>query len=294
MKLIMLAAVSLSLLAVHSAVAEDEREEAPRNVKLHGEGPHGGQTRQFNPNADVQHGQGNPHRQFNGPQQFRHTPVNVIANLPPRLHNQPDLSRRVVAEPRVNPNITLAPPIAPQTAEVVPGRRWRNGGSERPGLGVNRGNWRGHNNGGDGEWRNRVDDGGEVNRSQNWAGRGHGHWDRSRRDRTWWTSHYNRFARFGGGYYYLNSGYWYPAYGYDPYFTTYTYDAPIYAYNDQEPGEVIANVQAELQRRGYNAGGVDGTYGPQTRRALLNYQSDTGLATTGEIDEQTLDSLGLQ
>ena len=53
-------------------------------------------------------------------------------------------------------------------------------------------------------------------------------WDRTHHDRAWWRSHYNRFAVFGGGYYYWNTGYWYPAYGYDPYFSTYSYDAPIY------------------------------------------------------------------
>ena len=50
-------------------------------------------------------------------------------------------------------------------------------------------------------------------------------------NRDWWRRNYNRFALCGGGYYYWNSGWWYPAYGYDPYFSTYAYDAPIYSYN---------------------------------------------------------------
>ncbi len=122
----------------------------------------------------------------------------------------------------------------------------------------------------------------------------HGNWDRSHRNRRWWRDHFTRFALFGGGYYYWNSGYWYPAYGYDPYFSTYTYDAPIYGYNDLEPGEVIARVQAELQRLGYDPGSVDGDFGPATREAVINFQQDNGLQVTGEIDEDTLSALGLE
>lgn len=120
------------------------------------------------------------------------------------------------------------------------------------------------------------------------------HWRHGHRDRTWWRNNYSRFVLFGSGYYYWNNGYWYPAYGYDPYFSTYTYDAPIYGYNDLEPGQVIASVQEELQRRGYYRGEVDGEYGPMTRRALLAYQQDSGLPVTGEIDEGTLESLGFE
>ena len=91
-----------------------------------------------------------------------------------------------------------------------------------------------------------------------------------------------------------NAGYWYPAYGYDPYFSSYVYDAPIYGYNDLEPGEVIARVQAELQRLGYDPGAVDGDFGPATREAVLDFQQDNGLPVTGEIDEDTLSALGLE
>ena len=176
-------------------------------------------------------------------------------------------------------------------------RNWRNQGNW---TGNNQlGNWRNNDNNvgenNEGNWRNR--DGNNNNRWQNrgdnWRRR-HGHWNHNHRDRSWWRSNYSRFALFGGGYYYLNSGYWYPAYGYDPYFSNYSYDAPLYAYNDQDPGQIIASVQGELERRGYGVGGIDGTYGPMTRRALLRYQSDNGLPATGEIDEETLSALGLE
>ena len=57
---------------------------------------------------------------------------------------------------------------------------------------------------------------------------------------------------------------------------------------------MIASVQAELQRLGYNPGGVDGSFGPRTRRALIDFQQDNGLPVTGEIDEETLSALGLE
>ena len=121
----------------------------------------------------------------------------------------------------------------------------------------------------------------------------HRRYHRQHYHRNWWRSHYTHFVLFGGGYYYWNSGYWYPAYGYDPYYSTYVYDAPIYAANGEAPGDIISRVQEVLQQRGYYRGAVDGQYGPQTRRALLNYQADHGLAQTGEIDEQTLRSMEL-
>jgi Putative peptidoglycan binding domain len=116
---------------------------------------------------------------------------------------------------------------------------------------------------------------------------------RERHDRSWWRSRYNRIVLFGGGYYYWNDGYWYPAYGYDPYYSTYTYDEPIYGYNDLAPGQVIANVQTALAEQGYYRDAVDGLIGPNTRAALSAYQRDHGLPITAAIDGPTLQSLGL-
>jgi peptidoglycan hydrolase-like protein with peptidoglycan-binding domain len=60
-----------------------------------------------------------------------------------------------------------------------------------------------------------------------------------------------------------------------------------------DPGQVIANVQTELQRLGYYRYAVDGQMGPMTRAAIANYQRDQGLAITSAIDGPTLQSLGL-
>jgi hypothetical protein len=115
-----------------------------------------------------------------------------------------------------------------------------------------------------------------------------------RHDEGWYRSHYGRVELIGGGYYYWNNGYWYPAWGYSPSAEYYAYDGPIYVGHRAEPPDrVIADVQAELQQMGYYKGEVDGLLGPLTREALTAYQADQGLTTTAAIDEPTLDSLGM-
>jgi peptidoglycan hydrolase-like protein with peptidoglycan-binding domain len=98
---------------------------------------------------------------------------------------------------------------------------------------------------------------------------------------------------FGGGYYYWWDGYWYPALGYDPYYSTYGYYEPIYGYNNLAPGQVIENVQIALRNQGYYHGAIDGSIGPRTRDALARYQRDHGLLVTSAIDQPTLATLGL-
>ncbi len=112
-------------------------------------------------------------------------------------------------------------------------------------------------------------------------------------DQWWWTSHHNHIVFVFGGWYFWNSGYWYPAWGYDP-GAAYYYDGPIYASNPEEdPGQVVANVQSALQEQGYYQGEIDGVLGPQTRAALADYQSAQGLEPTGAVDEPTLETLGM-
>ena len=154
-------------------------------------------------------------------------------------------------------------------------RRWRNRDRDRD-----------H----DRDGRNRGD------RHRNWHERHEGDPNFDRKHRRWhnrdyWRRNYNRFVLFGGGYYYWNRGYWYPAYGYDPYYSTYTYAAPLYSYNGLPPGQVIAMVQTRLQQRGYYRAAVDGTYGPMTQQAIMNFQAAEGLPMTGEIDQETLNAL---
>lgn len=113
-------------------------------------------------------------------------------------------------------------------------------------------------------------------------------------DQVWYRSHFQRVELIGGGYYYWNNGYWYPAWGYDPAAQYYAYDGPIYVGHSAEPPDrVIADVQAVLKEQGYYRGEVDGLLGPLTREALTAYQRDNGLYATAVIDEPTLSSLGM-
>lgn len=55
----------------------------------------------------------------------------------------------------------------------------------------------------------------------------------------------------------------------------------------------MMNLQRVLARKGYYHGKIDGKNGPLTKAAVMKYQQEIGVAQTGDIDEQTLDSLGL-
>jgi Putative peptidoglycan binding domain len=134
-----------------------------------------------------------------------------------------------------------------------------------------------------------------IQGSQNWQGSNYQVFRNYRsewHDRDWWRHNHSRIVFVFGGAYYWNSGYWFPAWGYDP-GAYYAYDGPIYAYNNLPPDQVIANVQAALQQQGYYHGEVDGLLGPLTREAVANYQRDHGLYTTSTIDRPTLESLGM-
>jgi hypothetical protein len=113
------------------------------------------------------------------------------------------------------------------------------------------------------------------------------------RGRNWWHSNCSRVVFVLGGWWGWNGGYWYPAWGYDPY-GWYSYDGPIYTgYADVTPDQVLVNVQVALRDQGYYAGAVDGAMGPQTRAALAAFQSDNGLAVTSAVDQPTLETLGV-
>src|SRR5262249_52891233 len=67
-------------------------------------------------------------------------------------------------------------------------------------------------------------------------------------DAGWYTSHYSHVELIGGGYYFFNNGYWFPAWGYSASAQYYPYDGPIYVGQRVEPpDQVIADTQALLQ-----------------------------------------------
>src|SRR5438045_8640503 len=100
---------------------------------------------------------------------------------------------------------------------------------------------------------------------------------RQRHDRNWWRHSNYRLVRYGGGYWYWNSGWWYPAYGYDPYYSHYVYDGPIFGYGYAAPGDVTAQVQRSMAQQGYYYGLIDGMLVPGALRARQRDQSAGGL-----------------
>jgi hypothetical protein len=142
----------------------------------------------------------------------------------------------------------------------------------------------------------RFQQGRRVQGSQNWQGQRYAvfrNYKAEWHDQNWWRGHYgNNITFVFGAPYYWRSGYWFPAWGYNP-SAYYAWDGPIYAYNRMPPDQVIANVQAALQQQGYYRGEVDGLIGPLTRGAIADYQRAHGLYTTSTIDQPTLQSLGI-
>ena len=186
----------------------------------------------------------------------------------------------------VQPTTRTYTPVTPKTnmprthtktpADVsVPNKTWQNSSNQKKDYNstVQKKNWQIQTNpkvtSPNRDWQNDHHQNTTVQK-RNWQNQNHNQnqsrhwnsvtWDEARRrhhgdhhDRHWWHSHYNRFALFWGGYYFWDSGYWYPAYGYDPAYNNYAYDEPIYGSGDLDPAQVITNVQTELQRLGYIA-----------------------------------------
>jgi Putative peptidoglycan binding domain len=111
-------------------------------------------------------------------------------------------------------------------------------------------------------------------------------------NREWWWHHCNVIVLVGWGYWGWDAGWWYPAWGYNPFYSTYAFDGPIYGYQDLPPDQIIANVQGALQDLGYYLDEIDGVLGSTTRAALESFQQDNGLPVTGLIGPETLQALG--
>jgi peptidoglycan hydrolase-like protein with peptidoglycan-binding domain len=58
--------------------------------------------------------------------------------------------------------------------------------------------------------------------------------------------------------------------------------------------DLSRQVQERLQTVGFNPGAIDGSMGPQTSQALRSFQNAQGLRATGDLDEPTLNALGIQ
>ena len=71
--------------------------------------------------------------------------------------------------------------------------------------------------------------------------------------------------------------------------------APVVTAPAAEQGPVRLTVRQAQQRlvdKGYDAGVVDGIWGPRTANALRQFQRDQGLMATGRLDGETMNALG--
>jgi peptidoglycan hydrolase-like protein with peptidoglycan-binding domain len=55
----------------------------------------------------------------------------------------------------------------------------------------------------------------------------------------------------------------------------------------------VKQAQEALKAKGQDPGPVDGVMGPQTAKALRAYQKEEKISITGQLDQKTLDSLGV-
>jgi len=115
----------------------------------------------------------------------------------------------------------------------------------------------------------------------------------------WWGYPYYGYG-YGYGYPYgygYGSGYGYGynnGYGYD--------DSGAYpdqsgyqnGYNDQSANSSVAAAQDRLAQEGFYHGQIDSVLGPETRHAIVRFQTKHGLHINGELTTETLDALGLR
>jgi peptidoglycan hydrolase-like protein with peptidoglycan-binding domain len=62
----------------------------------------------------------------------------------------------------------------------------------------------------------------------------------------------------------------------------------------RNPANWVQGVQAALKANGHDPGPIDGVMGRRTQDALRAYQTGQHLEATGQIDQETLDKLGVR
>jgi len=59
-------------------------------------------------------------------------------------------------------------------------------------------------------------------------------------------------------------------------------------------GTNVRTAQQALRDQGYNPGPIDGVMGPRTSAAVRDYQTKQGLTASGQLDDATMDKLGVR
>ena len=68
-------------------------------------------------------------------------------------------------------------------------------------------------------------------------------------------------------------------------------DRLLFATRPMLRGEDVRDLQLRLSRLGFDAGLIDGVFGPDTERALLAFQTEVGLVDDGIVGAETLEQL---
>ncbi|HYD30337.1 MAG TPA: peptidoglycan-binding domain-containing protein [Azospirillaceae bacterium] len=57
--------------------------------------------------------------------------------------------------------------------------------------------------------------------------------------------------------------------------------------------QVVRDIQQALNNQGFDAGDVDGMWGPRTQAALRNFEQSKGMQADGQLDQETMAALGV-
>ncbi|MGA7265284.1 MAG: peptidoglycan-binding domain-containing protein [Stellaceae bacterium] len=70
-----------------------------------------------------------------------------------------------------------------------------------------------------------------------------------------------------------------------------SHHAAMHSRATQMSSAAVRDIQQKLQADNLYSGKIDGMLGPQSRRAIADYQKQNGLRVTANLDRQTRDSL---
>jgi hypothetical protein len=125
-----------------------------------------------------------------------------------------------------------------------------------------------------------------------WHGGGGGGWHGG-----WWHGgHWYRWGWWPGfGWGWWGSGGWYPYWAWGEYPYGYYAGGPDDPPGGYPPGagDETSAIQSRLANLGFYHGPIDGKVGPATESALKAFQARHGLQANGQIDDETLNALGL-
>ena len=65
-------------------------------------------------------------------------------------------------------------------------------------------------------------------------------------------------------------------------------------HHDQSANSTVAGAQDRLTQEGFYHGQIDGVLGPETRHAIVRFQTKHGLRISGELSNETLNAMGLR